>query len=80
MDDFGDFVVEVSGLDEAEGGLGSFVGGKDDIGFFAGDGGVFVGLDDDCVGDEGCEAVDVDSEFDFDEISFFDVGGVFLEW
>lgn len=77
LDDWGDFVVAVTGFDQSESGLGGFIGSQDDIGLFAGDGSVFVGLDYDGVADKGSESVDMDTEFDFDEISFFDDGGVF---
>ena len=79
LDDLGNFVVLVSRLDQSDGGLGGFVGSEDDISFLAGDGGIFVGLDDDCVASEGSESVDMDSEFNFDEVSFFDAGGILLE-
>ena len=79
LDDLGDFIVLVSRLDESESGLGGFVGGKDDISFLAGDGGIFVGLDDDGVASKGGKSIDMDSELNFDEVSFFDAGGIFLE-
>jgi hypothetical protein len=69
----------VSGLDESESGLGSFVGSQDDIGLLSGDGGIFIGLDNNGVTNEGSKAIDMYSEFDFDEITFLDVGGIFLK-
>lgn len=56
-----------------------FVGGQDDVGLLAGDGGMLVGLDNDGVGDEGGESVDVDSKFQLNQVSLLDVGGVFRE-
>lgn len=79
LDDLSHVVVDVSGFDESESSLGSFVSSEDDISFFSGDGGIFIGLDHDGVTDKSCESIDVHSEFDFDEISFFDVDGVFLK-
>jgi hypothetical protein len=79
LDDFSDLVVEVSGLEESECGLGGFVGSKDDISLLASDGGVLIGLHDDGVGSKGCEAIDMCSEFNLDEVSLLDVGGIFLE-
>ena len=76
LDNWGDLVVAVTGFDQSERCLGSFVGSQDDIGFFASDGSVFVGLDYDGMTDKGSESVDMDTEFDFDKISFFDDGGI----
>ena len=79
LDHLGHVVVELSRLDQPDGSLSGLVGSQDDIGLLAGDGGILVGLDDQGVGHEGCESVDVDSEFDLDEITFLDGGGVLLE-
>jgi hypothetical protein len=72
LDDLSDLVVEVSGLDESECGLGSFVGSQDDVGLLSGDGSIFIGLDDDGVSNKGSEPVDMYSQLDFDEITFLD--------
>jgi hypothetical protein len=79
LDNFGHLVVGVSGLQESEGSLCSFVGGEDDVCLFASDGRIFIGLDDEGVCDEGREAIDMCSEFNFEEVSLLDGGGVFLE-
>jgi hypothetical protein len=55
------FVVEVSGFYQTQSGLSGLVGSKDDVSLGASDQGVLVGLDNDGVGNEGSEAVDVDS-------------------
>ena len=79
LDDLSDLVVEVSGLDEPECGLSSFVGSQDNVGFLSGDGSIFIGLDDDGVSNKGSEPIDVYSQLDFDEITFLDEGGVLLK-
>lgn len=72
-------VVRVPRLEQSEGGLSSFVCREDHVCLFASDGCVFVGLDDEGVRYEGREAVDMGSQFNFDEVSLLDGGGVFLE-
>lgn len=79
LDDLGDLIVVVSGLDESESSLSSFVGGQDDISLLSGDGGIFIGLDDNGVSNEGSKAINMHSEFDFNEITFLDVDRFFLE-
>ena len=79
MDNLGHLVVGVAGLDQPECGLGCLVCCEDDICLFAGDGGIFVGLNDEGVGGQGGKSIDMDSEFNFDEIPFLDGGGVLLE-
>ena len=79
LDDLSNLIVLVSGLDESDGGLSGFVGSKDDISFLSSDGSIFVRLDNDSMTSKGGKSVDMDTEFNFDKISFFDAGGVFLE-
>jgi len=79
LDNLSHFIVVVAGFDQPQGGLGGFVGGKDHVGLLAGDGGIFVGLDDQGVSSECCESIDVHSDFNFDEVSLLDVGGVLLD-
>lgn len=79
LDHFRNLVVGVPWLEQSEGSLSSLVGGEDDVCLFASDGCIFIGLNDEGVCDEGREAIDVCSEFYFDEVSLLDGGGVFLE-
>ena len=60
--------------------MGGFVGSKDDICLFTGDGSIFVRLNNQSVGSKRCESINVNSKFDLDKISFLDVDRVFLEW
>ncbi len=76
LDSVSDLVVEVSWLQDSQGCLGCFVGGQDDISFSAGYGSLGVRLHDDRVGDKGRETIDVGSQFDFDEITLLDGGGL----
>lgn len=79
LDDLSNLIVLVSWLDESESCLGSFVGSEDDISFLAGDGGIFVRLDNDSVTSKGGKSINMDTEFNFDKVSFFDASGIFLE-
>lgn len=78
LDHLGHFIVEMSRLNEAESGLCGLIGCENDVGLFTSDGCIFVGLDHEGVASNGDESIDVYSEFDLDEVSFLDVGGVLL--
>lgn len=79
LDNFSNFVVGVSRLEESQGSLCSFVGSEDNICLFASDGGILIGLDDESVCYKGRKSIDMCSQFNFDEVSLLDSGGVFLE-
>ena len=80
LDDFSNLIVEVAWLEQSECGLGGLVSSQNHISLLSGDGGVLIGLHNNGMADEGSETVDVNSEFNFDEVAFLDAGGVFLEW
>lgn len=79
LNDFSHFIVSMSWLEESQSSLSSFVGSEDNVSFFASNGCIFVRLDNDGMSDKRGETIDMNSEFDFDEVSFLNVGGIFLE-
>lgn len=79
LNDLSHFVVSMSRLEESQSSLGGLVGSEDNVSFFASNGGVFVGLDNDGMCNKRGETVDMNSEFNFDEVSLLDVGGILLE-
>lgn len=74
LDGIGNLIVEVSWFDQSQSSLGSLVCSKDNICFFASDWCFSVGLDNNSVGSEGSEAINVGSDLNFDEIALFDRG------
>ena len=79
LDNFCHFVVGVAGFDQPQCGLGCFVCCQDNICLFACNGGIFVGLNHQGVGGQSCESINVDSKFNFDEVSFLDGGRILLK-
>lgn len=79
LNDLSHFVVSMSWLEESQSSLSSFVGSEDNIGFFSSNGCIFVRLDNDGMCNKRGKTIDMNSEFNFDEVSFLNVGGIFLE-
>lgn len=79
LNNFSNLIVEVAWLKKPQSGLSSLIGSQDDIGLLAGHGSVLIGLNHDSMGNKGSKTVNVSSEFDLDEISFLDGGGIFEE-
>lgn len=77
LDGLSNLVVEVTWFDQSQCSLGSFIGGKDNIGFLASDGSLSIRLHNDGVGSKSSKSVDMGTEFDFDEVTFLDGGGLF---
>ena len=80
LDDFGNLIVEVSWLEQSQGGLGGLVGSQNHISLLSGDGSVLIRLHNNSMTDESSETVNVCTQFDLDEVSFLDVDRVLLEW
>ena len=79
LNDLSHFVVSMSWLEESQSSLSGFVGSEDNVGFFPSNGCVFVGLDNDGMCNKRGKTIDMNSEFNFDEVSFLNVGGILLE-
>lgn len=70
LNGLGHLVVEESWFHLSKSSLNTLVGGKNDIGMSANNWGSFVGLDDSGMSHQGNVAVDVNTQIDFDEITF----------
>lgn len=79
LDHFCHLIVGVAWLHQAKCRLSRFVSSQYNIGLLASNGGSLVRLDNDGMGHKTSESVDMDSEFDLNEVAFLNVGGVFLE-
>lgn len=72
LHDLSYFVVSMSRLDKSQSGLDRLISSENDLGFFASHWCSLIGLNNDGVANESSEAVDVDSQLNFNQISLFD--------